>query len=134
MRSRATASDQGYGCTGAIALRLAWRPRPWLVWVGIAGVATLPFAFHHEDYPGLVVGDAVLAVAAAGLVAGQVAIAAAAVSHHYLEVPVRSWARRRSDPQRGAKPLVELQEEYILESVRAVGPVVAAGAAAPHEQ
>src|ERR687888_1885103 len=81
MRSGATAVRSEVRCAGAIALRLGWRPRPWLVWVGIAGVATLPFAFHHEDYPGLVVGDAVLAVAAAGLVVG-------------LEYASPAWLRR----------------------------------------
>lgn len=140
-----------YGCAAAIAVRLGWRPHPWMVWAGIAVVAALPLAFTHESYTALVIGDAVLAIAAAAVVVGLdyasppwlrrclsvraivtvgvlsygiylwhgplmriaanfgysgrawravvvlVVLLVAAVSHRYLEAPIRSWARRRSD-------------------------------------
>jgi peptidoglycan/LPS O-acetylase OafA/YrhL len=59
-----------YGCAAAIAVRLAWRPRPWVIWVGISVVGILPFLFTHESYVALVVGNAVLAIAAAAVVVG----------------------------------------------------------------
>jgi peptidoglycan/LPS O-acetylase OafA/YrhL len=59
-----------YGCAAAIALRLGWRPRQWVVWAAIALVAVMPFAFNHETYPVLVFGNAVLGMAAAALVVG----------------------------------------------------------------
>ncbi len=60
-----------YGGAAAIALRLRWRPRPWMVWVGIVVVGLMPFAFTHESYPALVVGNAALAITAAALVVGS---------------------------------------------------------------
>ncbi len=59
-----------YGCAAAIALRLGWRPAAWMLWAGIGVVASLPFVFTHESYAVLVVGNAVLAVAAAAVVVG----------------------------------------------------------------
>jgi peptidoglycan/LPS O-acetylase OafA/YrhL len=168
-----------YGCAAAIALRLGWRPRGWVVWAGTTVVAVSPIVFAHENYFSLVVGEGVLAVAAAGAVVGLeynapawmrrwlslrpvvaigvfsygiylwhgplmrvaadfdhagrywralvglAAIAVAAVSHHYLEAPIRAWARRRSErfAPRGSptavQPLSETQERYVLGSTEA---------------
>jgi peptidoglycan/LPS O-acetylase OafA/YrhL len=139
-----------YGCAAAIALRIGWRPKPWMLWVGLAVIGVSPLLFNHESYPILVVGSAVVALATAALVAGLdyaappwlqrsmslrpivfigvlsygiylwhgplmrivqnfgehsfsyraiaavTAVVVAAISHRYLEVPVRSWARRRT--------------------------------------
>jgi peptidoglycan/LPS O-acetylase OafA/YrhL len=60
-----------YGCASAIALRLGWRPRAWMLWIGIAAVAVSPIVFNHESYPTLVIGSAVVAIAAAAVVAGM---------------------------------------------------------------
>jgi peptidoglycan/LPS O-acetylase OafA/YrhL len=140
-----------YGCAAAIAVRLGWRPRQWMLWAGIAGVATLPVVFHNETYPAAVFAQAALGLAGAAVVVGLdyapsqwlrrclsvpalvtigvlsysiylwhgplmraagdagfsgrgwravavlVSIAAAAASHRYVEAPIRSWARRRSN-------------------------------------
>lgn len=140
-----------YGCAAAIAVRLGWRPHPWIVWVGIGVVGTLPFVFNHESYAVLVFGNALLAVAATAVVVGLdyaaagwlrrclsgralvmigivsygiylwhgplmriaanfgysgrewraiavlVSVVAAGLSYRYIEVPIRSWARRRSE-------------------------------------
>jgi peptidoglycan/LPS O-acetylase OafA/YrhL len=59
-----------YGCTAAIAVRLGWRPRPWMLWTGIGIVGILPFAFSHESYAALVIGNAALAIAGAAVVVG----------------------------------------------------------------
>jgi peptidoglycan/LPS O-acetylase OafA/YrhL len=59
-----------YGCAAAIALRLGWRPRRWMVWLGVAVVAAVPVVFADENYVALVVGQAVVALAGAAVVAG----------------------------------------------------------------
>jgi peptidoglycan/LPS O-acetylase OafA/YrhL len=59
-----------YGCAAAIALRIGWRPRGWVVWAGIGLVAVMPFVFNHETYTALVLGNAVLGIAAAAVVVG----------------------------------------------------------------
>jgi peptidoglycan/LPS O-acetylase OafA/YrhL len=59
-----------YGCATAIALRLGWRPRTWMLWIGIAAVGVSPILLDHESYPTLVIGSAVVAIAAAAVVAG----------------------------------------------------------------
>jgi peptidoglycan/LPS O-acetylase OafA/YrhL len=122
-----------------------------MTWAGICIVGLMPFAFTHESYAVLVVGNAALAVAAAALAVGLdyaapdwlrrclsvrmvvavgvlsygiylwhgplmriaddagysgrgwrsvavlVSVLLAGMSHRYIEVPIRSWARRRSD-------------------------------------
>lgn len=60
-----------YGCATAIALRLGWRPRAWMLWSGIAAIAVSPILFDHESYPILVIGGAVVAIAAAAVVVGM---------------------------------------------------------------
>jgi peptidoglycan/LPS O-acetylase OafA/YrhL len=59
-----------FGCAAAIALRLGWRPRPWLLWAGIGALAVMPFVFPHETYPAVVVGSAAIAIFGAALVVG----------------------------------------------------------------
>jgi peptidoglycan/LPS O-acetylase OafA/YrhL len=137
-----------YGCAAAMAIRVGWRPRKWMLAVGIGGVIAVTHV--TETYTTAVFGHAVLAIAAAGVVvaldyapitwirrllstgaivtigvlsygiylwhgplmrlandvglhgqgwaaiAGLVAIGAAALSHRYVEGPIRDWARRRS--------------------------------------
>lgn len=139
-----------WGCAAAIAVRLGWRPKGWILAVGIAGVLAIPVVFRNETYTAAVVGHAVLGILAAAVVVGLdyapggwvrrglsmrpivtigvlsygiylwhgpllrmahkigyggpwygavvvlISIAAAAVSHRYVEAPVRTWARRRS--------------------------------------
>jgi peptidoglycan/LPS O-acetylase OafA/YrhL len=147
-----------YGCAAAIALRLGWRPRAWVLWCGIAAVAASPILFNRETYPILVLGSAVVAIASAAVVAGMdyvaplwlrlclsvrplvavgvlsygiylwhgpmmrivenfaresrgyralavlIALVLAAISHRYLEAPVRSWARSRTRGARASVP------------------------------
>jgi peptidoglycan/LPS O-acetylase OafA/YrhL len=59
-----------YGCAAAMAVRLGWRPRRWMLWVVVCMVLALPYAMRHESYAALVIGNAALAVAAAGLAVG----------------------------------------------------------------
>jgi peptidoglycan/LPS O-acetylase OafA/YrhL len=59
-----------YGCAAAIALRLGWRPRQWIVWAGIGLVAVMPLVLNQETYAVLVIGNAALGIAAAALVVG----------------------------------------------------------------
>ena len=59
-----------YGCAAAMAVRLGWRPRRWVLWVGLASIVVLPTVYTRETYGVLVVGDAVLALTAAMLVVG----------------------------------------------------------------
>jgi peptidoglycan/LPS O-acetylase OafA/YrhL len=162
-----------YGCAAAMALRVGWRPGAWIVWAGIVVVGCMPVVFNEESYAAMVIGNAVLAIAATGVVVGLdyaapswlrrclsirgvvtigvlsyslylwhgplmraaadvgysgrawravvavVAILAAGVSHRYLEMPIRSWARRRSDRAVSTRrdtgtPIVEIQERYVL--------------------
>ena len=71
-----------YGCAAAIAVRLGWRPRAWMVWPGLAFVAFAVVAFGGTaGYPALVIGTAILAVGAAAVV----------VCLDYAPVP---WMRR----------------------------------------
>jgi peptidoglycan/LPS O-acetylase OafA/YrhL len=133
-----------YGCAAAIAVRLGWRPRGWMVWAGLAAVASASYVAY-----GRVVVSGVIAIGAAAVVVGLdyaspawlrralsgraivtvgvlsygiylwhgalmhvasnfgymgrgwrtvavlVTLLVAAVSHRYLEAPVRAWARRR---------------------------------------
>ena len=167
-----------YGCAAAIALRLGWRPPRWVFWAGLGLVGITPVILNHESYGGSVLGAAMLALAAAGLVVGMeyaapewlrrclsvrgvvtigvlsygiylwhgplmwaaqdygysgsnwravaalLAIVVAGVSHRYLEVPVRSWARGRTDRRAlrsrvAPQPVVETQERYVLNSPEA---------------
>jgi peptidoglycan/LPS O-acetylase OafA/YrhL len=57
-----------YGCAAAIAVRLGWRPRTWMFWVGAAAVAYLMRPFLGVPYSGSVVGSAQLAIGAAAVV------------------------------------------------------------------
>lgn len=57
-----------YGCAAAIALQLGWRPKSWMLWVGIGALAALPIAFTEESYLALVLGDAALGIVSAGAV------------------------------------------------------------------
>jgi peptidoglycan/LPS O-acetylase OafA/YrhL len=152
-----------YGCAAAIALRLGWRPRTWMLWIGIAAVGVSPIVFNHESYPTLVIGSAVVAIAAAAVVAGMdyvaplwlrrclslrpivvvgvlsygiylwhqpmmrivqnfahespsyraiavlIAVLLAGLSHRFIEVPVRSWVRRRTRGARVAAPRRSLE-------------------------
>jgi peptidoglycan/LPS O-acetylase OafA/YrhL len=59
-----------YGCAAAIALRLGWRPREWMVWAGIGLVAAMPFVFNHESYTVLVLGNAALGIGSTAVVVG----------------------------------------------------------------
>lgn len=59
-----------YGCAAAIAVRLGWRPREWMVWAGIAVIGSLTFAFTQPGWGAPVAGSAVLAIAAAAIVVG----------------------------------------------------------------
>jgi len=59
-----------YGCAAAIAVRLGWRPRPWMVWAGLGVLACMPVVFNHDSYLALVIGNAALAVAATAVVVG----------------------------------------------------------------
>ncbi|MBA3733872.1 MAG: hypothetical protein H0W90_01550 [Actinobacteria bacterium] len=59
-----------WGCAAAIAVRLGWRPRRWILAVGIAGVLAMPVVFRNETYTAAVVGHAVLAIFAAAVVVG----------------------------------------------------------------
>jgi peptidoglycan/LPS O-acetylase OafA/YrhL len=140
-----------YGCAAAIALRLGWRPRAWMVWAGLAVVALPTFAFNEDTYTTAVFESAAIAIGAAAVVVGLdyaapaalrrclsvrpivyvgvlsysiylwhgplmrvvknmgyssvgwravaalVSVLVAAASYRYLEKPVRTWARRRSD-------------------------------------
>ena len=164
-----------YGCAAAIALRLGWRPRPWMLWLGIAVVAALPFVVTEETYLGHIVGDAVLGIAAAAAVVGLdyaapgwlqrcfslrgvvtigvlsygiylwhgpvlriahnagyegrawgtvailVTIGAAALSHRYVEAPIRARARRRAERMRGAP--IRVAPEAAVPAVAAEGPL-----------
>ena len=49
-----------YGCAAAIAVRLGWRPRAWMVWPGLALVAFAVVGFGGTaGYPALVIGTAI---------------------------------------------------------------------------
>ena len=60
-----------YGCAAAIALRLGWRPRRWVVWLGIAVIGASTAVFNAEPYPVLIVSSAVIGVASAAVVVGM---------------------------------------------------------------
>ncbi|MGY1735368.1 acyltransferase family protein [Geodermatophilus sp. SYSU D00684] len=139
-----------YGCAVAIAVRIGWRPRAWVFWLGVAGIGAAPLLFRSETYAVLVPGSAVVGLASAAAVVGMdhaapswvrsvlslrpvvvigvlsyglylwhgplmgfvqdatdtgrgwragaalVAVPVAWLSHRFVEVPVRSWARRRA--------------------------------------
>lgn len=167
-----------YGCAAAIALRLGWRPRAWMMWAGIAGIALAAVVFTGHPYVASIFSNAATAVGCAAIVvcldyagvdwmrrvlslrllvsvgiisyglylwhgplmrlAGQLggagpawravaataAIGAAALSYHYVEVPVRAWARRRAaalaDRRGGGGPPVEqIQERFVLDPASA---------------
>jgi peptidoglycan/LPS O-acetylase OafA/YrhL len=151
-----------YGCAAAIALRLGWRPRAWMLWLAVVAVGIAPAVLNRETYSVLVPGGALIGAASAAIVAGLdhvaptwfrrslsvrplvivgmlsyglylwheplmqavqqathaergwramaalLAIAVAWLSHRYVEVPIRLWARRRASvlstptPQRGS--------------------------------
>lgn len=57
-----------YGCAAAIALRLGWRPRAWMLWAGIAGAALLPYAVGGHPYVGAIFNNAMTAVGGAAIV------------------------------------------------------------------
>lgn len=58
-----------YGCAAAIAVRLGWRPRAWMMWAGIGLVAVVTVAFGGEaNYPAVVIGTATLSVGAAAVI------------------------------------------------------------------
>jgi peptidoglycan/LPS O-acetylase OafA/YrhL len=170
-----------YGCAAAIALRLGWRPRAWMLWAAVAGAALLPHAFDGHPYVGAIFNNTIMAVAGAAIVvcldyaptgwlrhllslrlvvavgivsyglylwhgplmrlaaqlgytgaawralAATAALAAAALSYRYLELPVRSWARRRADDfaERrggGGPPVEQIQERFVLEPRSASAP------------
>jgi peptidoglycan/LPS O-acetylase OafA/YrhL len=57
-------------------------------------------------------------------VAATVAIVAAALSYHFVEVPVRSWARRRAEELAdrrggGGPPVEQIQERFVLDPASA---------------
>jgi peptidoglycan/LPS O-acetylase OafA/YrhL len=54
-----------YGCAAAIAVRLGWRPRQWMLWAGAAAVASAAYVAY-----GHVIVSAVVAVGAAAVVVG----------------------------------------------------------------
>jgi len=58
-----------YGCAAAIALRLGWRPRAWMLWAGLALVAVANVAFRGHPLFGAVLGNAATALASAAIVA-----------------------------------------------------------------
>jgi len=57
-----------YGCAAAIALRLGWRPRAWMLWVGVAAVGLIPHAFDGHPFVGSISNNALTAVAGAAIV------------------------------------------------------------------
>jgi peptidoglycan/LPS O-acetylase OafA/YrhL len=57
-----------YGCAAAIAVRLGWRPRAWMLWAAVAGVAIMNVAFVGHALLGAVIGNGVSAVASAAIV------------------------------------------------------------------
>ena len=59
-----------YGCAAALALRIGWRPRPWMFAMGVIGTAAIPVAFHTESYHAAILGQGAMAVATAAVVVG----------------------------------------------------------------
>jgi peptidoglycan/LPS O-acetylase OafA/YrhL len=147
-----------YGCAAALAVRAGWRPRRWLLALGVAGLVAVIAIFNTETYATAVFGHAALGIVAAAIVVGLdyapimamrrllstralvtvgvlsygvylwhgplmraakdagydgtnwaavaalVAVGAAAVSHRFVEAPIREWARHRSTVPRGDIP------------------------------
>jgi len=60
-----------YGCAVAIALRMGWRPKAWLFWLGVVGIGAAPILFRQETYAILVPGSAVVGIASAAAVVGM---------------------------------------------------------------
>ncbi len=136
-----------YGCAAAIALRLGWRPSPWMTWAGFALVTLVALTSDGSGYLASIAGDTAVAIGAAAIVVGldyagpnllrrllsprvlvfagvlsygiylwhaplmllaedlglvgvgwrfvavAVSFVTAWLSHRYVEMPVRSWAR-----------------------------------------
>jgi peptidoglycan/LPS O-acetylase OafA/YrhL len=60
-----------YGCAAAMALRLGWRPKSWMLWAGMVAIACSPLVFNRETYPILVLGSAVVGLSTAAVVVGM---------------------------------------------------------------
>src|SRR5215217_6929486 len=54
-----------YGCAAAIALRLGWRPKAWMLWLAVVAVGIAPAVLNRETYSVLVPGGALIGAASA---------------------------------------------------------------------
>ena len=59
-----------WGCAAALALRLGWRPKVWMLIIGIAVIAVSPFVFNRETNAIATIASAIVGIGSGAVVVG----------------------------------------------------------------